>query len=169
MMALNLPLNSVARFVVVFALAAMTPAWAICDGTQPSRTTMSRYVLDADEVYDKKTDLTWERCSVGQHWSADAGCVGLVKLMTWADAMRFGGARWRIPSRDELSTLIASECKLPAANEEAFPDMDLKNLWYWTSTESGDYSAWLADFADGHFTAYERTDLGALRLVRSGH
>jgi len=52
-------------------------------------------------------------------------------------------------------------------NEEVFPDLDLDKLWYWTATTSGDFLAWLGDFADGHFTSYDRTDVGAARLVRS--
>jgi len=35
----------------------------------------SRYVLNGDEVYDKKTDLTWERCSVGKKCDERVSCV----------------------------------------------------------------------------------------------
>jgi hypothetical protein len=155
--------------VLIGAVLLTQFAHAACDSTQPSRTPTARYVIDSakGEVYDRKTDLTWQRCSLGQKWKADVGCVGVVKQITWDEAMQSAANGWRMPDKDELSTLLAPTCKNPAINEEAFPDMDLGKLWYWSSSPGGDYLAWLANFADGNFTSYDRTDVGAVRLVRS--
>lgn len=141
---------------------------AACDPSQPTRTPSARYVIENGEVYDKKTDLTWQRCSIGQRWEDDVGCVGVIAQMTWEEAKASSTDGWRLPTRDELATLVAPTCKQPAINEETFPDMDLGKLWYWTGSESGEYLAWLVNFADGHFANYDRSDVGALRLVRSG-
>lgn len=150
------------------ALTITRPAYALCDASQPNRTPTSRYAIKDGEVYDKKTDLTWQLCSVGQKWKDGVGCVGVIRQMTWADAMSEASNDWRVPTRDELATLISPTCKNPAINEEVFPDMDLSKLWYWSSSESGEYLAWLGNFADGNFTNYDRTDVGAVRLVRGG-
>src|SRR5690606_37620936 len=42
-------------------LVAAGVARAACDPMQPTRTPSSRYVISGGEVYDKKTDLTWQR------------------------------------------------------------------------------------------------------------
>lgn len=148
--------------------SALPAASAGCDSNQPNRTPSSRYVIKGDEVYDKKTDLTWQHCSVGQHWKEGVGCVGVIKQMTWDEAKSQAQNGWRLPSKDELTTLLAPNCSKPAINEEAFPDMELDKLWYWTSSENGSFLAWLVNFADGNANSYDRTDTGAVRLVRGG-
>jgi hypothetical protein len=149
-------------------LSSTARVGATCDSSQPTRTPTSRYVIKDGAVYDKKTDLTWQRCSIGQRWEKEVGCVGVITQMTWEEAKAASADGWRLPTRDELATLASPTCKQPAINEESFPDMDLAKLWYWTGTESGEYLAWLVNFADGHFASYDRSDVGALRLVRSG-
>ena len=149
-------------------LAGLSSASAACNNDQPSRTPSSRYLVKGDEVYDKKTDLTWQHCSVGQHWKEGAGCVGVIKQMTWDEAKSQAQNGWRLPSKDELTTLLAPNCSKPAINEEIFPDLELDKLWYWTSSENGSFLAWLVNFADGNSNSYDRTDTGAVRLVRGG-
>lgn len=139
---------------------------ASCDPSQPTRTPTARYVIQGGVVYDRKTDLTWQRCSAGQQWDDEVGCVGVIEQMTWDEATGKAQEGWRVPTRDELATLVSPTCKQPSINEEAFPDMDLGKLWYWTSTTNDDYLAWLVNFADGQFANYDRSDVGALRLVR---
>ena len=150
------------------ALTLAATARAACDANQATRTPTSRYTIKDGTAYDRKTELTWQLCSLGQRWEQGTGCVGVIRQVTWQDAMSAGTDGWRVPSRDELATLISPTCKNPAINEEVFPDMDLSKLWYWTSTRSGEYLAWLGNFADGNFTNYDRTDVGAVRLVRGG-
>jgi len=146
----------------------LRPVMAECDSTQPNRTPTSRYVIEGGVVYDRKTDLTWQRCSVGQRWDGDLGCVGVIEQMTWDEAKAKAADGWRVPTRDELATLVSPTCKQPSINEEVFIDMDLRKLWYWTSTTSDDYLAWLVNFADGQFANYDRSDVGAVRFVRVG-
>ena len=160
--------SGAALVVLVSALFAAVPAFASCDSSQPDRTPISRYEVRAGEVYDKKTDLTWQRCSVGQRWKDGTGCVGVIKQMTWDEAKGQAGSGWRLPSKDELTTLIAPTCKKPAINEEAFPDLELDKLWYWTSSANGSFLVWLVDFADGNSSSFDSTDAGSVRLVRGG-
>src|ERR1700679_3526389 len=157
-----------AALLIAGAVASVAPVRAACDVGRPSRTPSSRYAIDGGEVYDKKSDLTWKRCSVGQRWKEGAGCVGVIKPMTWDEAKKEAADGWRVPSKDELLTLVSPTCHNPAINEEVFPDMELDKLWYWTSSENGAFLAWLVDFAQGHPESYDRTDTGTLRLVRDG-
>lgn len=152
--------------MVIAGLLVTGQAAAVCDPQQPTRTPDSRYEARGDQVYDRKTTLTWQRCSAGQQWQADIGCVGLVQQITFDEATAAGSNGWRLPSRDELATLASPTCQQPAINETLFPDMDLRKLWYWTSTLQGEYLAWLVNFADGRFASFDRNDVAALRLVR---
>jgi hypothetical protein len=153
-------------FATISLLMLPMLAQAACDASQPTRTPTARYVIKDGIVYDKKTDLTWQRCSLGQRWENDVGCVGVIEQITWDEANTKAPQGWRVPTRDELATLVAPTCKQPAINEEVFVDMDLGKLWYWTSTTNDEYLAWLVNFADGQFAHYDRSDVGALRFVR---
>lgn len=155
-----------ASLIALTALAAK-PLWAACDAVQPSTTTSSRYDIKGAAVFDRLTHLTWQRCSVGQHWNEALGCVGVIRQMSWKDAMSQAVGGWRLPSVDELKTLIATRCSNPAIDEQAFPDMELYKLWYWSSTDTGN-SVWYVAFGTGTVHNADRTDLNAVRLVRSG-
>jgi len=131
--------------------------------------TNGRFVILGSEVYDIKTNLTWERCSVGQSWNGRTGCIGAVKQFPWDEAMSQAKGAWRVPTADELTTLVSVNCARPWINEEAFPDMDFSKLWYWTGTEKGAFGAMSVHFG-GHGTEFNyREGKFAVRLVRSGH
>jgi hypothetical protein len=98
----------------------------------------SRYVIREDTVYDMKTDLTWQRCSVGQHWIDGMGCDGDARVFTFDEAQKLADASWRLPTKDELMSLVDQNRKdknlNPAVDVIAFPDMDMKAPSYWSST-----------------------------------
>ena len=143
----------------------------------PASKANPRYVINGGEVYDKKTDLTWQRCSVGQHWKNDVGCVGIVKRFTFEQASLQGSGQWRVPTREELATLIdhqkADAHQSPTIDEVAFPDMDGGALYYWTSQR---YSNSTGAAADGWYVYFRNGDVGQflssnpepVRLVRDG-
>jgi hypothetical protein len=156
-----------ATLVVLSGLGVASESVASCDAKQPTPTPSSRYEIHGAEVYDRKTNLTWRRCSFGQHWKDGLGCVGVIRQITWQEAMNQARGIWRLPTVAELKTLIASNCTNPAINEAAFPDMELDKLWYWTSTDTGS-SVWYVAFGTGSVHNADRTDMNALRLVRNG-
>lgn len=122
--------------------------------------------------YDKWTDLTWQRCSVGQQWEYETGCVGSVRTFTFSDAQHLTAGTWRVPTKDELATLIdyrrrAGTVK-PTIDETRFPDMDIGKLVYWSSTPAGGADGWGVYFDAGYAGNYDRSDAYAVRLVRSG-
>jgi hypothetical protein len=145
-------------------------ARAECDAAMPAEAIARRFEIHADTVYDKKTDLTWMRCSYGQDWTEGAGCSGSVKLLDWDSAMGLrwrGDAAWRVPQKDELQTIVAPGCKKPAINETLFPGTP--SIQYWTSTASGPSYAWVVFFRTGMATwNFLTTAPFAVRLVRTG-
>jgi len=147
----------------------------------PDPAPKSRYKINAssNEAYDTKTGLTWKRCAVGQgdaHVS-ERGCGGPPRPMTWDKAVRQGDGVWRLPSVEELKTLLRPElCGVPhwKINDVVFPNNYSEiggQPWYWTRTEFGARDAWAVRFSDGvtySFNSYLRTVTLAVRLVRVG-
>lgn len=133
----------------------------------------SRYVIKGSEIYDKKTNLTWQRCSVGQQWIEGTGCTGNVQQYTFGDAQKVANGNWRVPTKEELSTLIDYERvdrqQNPAIDVVAFPDMDMHKQAYWSSTPAEGKDAWAVSFFTGSVFHQDAHDgLHSVRLVREG-
>jgi hypothetical protein len=67
-------------------------------------------ISDYGYVYDKQTDLTWLRCTLGQKWDGNT-CVGNYTGYTWQEAVNFtanifGYDGWQLPTIDELRSLV---------------------------------------------------------------
>jgi hypothetical protein len=147
---------------------ASKAAFGECATEQTAKPSASRYVVKGGVVYDKKTDLTWMRCSQGQRWGEDIGCIGIAAKFTHAQANSGWSNGWRMPTVDELKTIVAKHCKDPAIDEEIFPDTPSE--WYHTSTKNGSV-CWGVNFrvADSSYYVYLSCDFGShVRLVRGG-
>jgi len=132
----------------------------------------SRYVIRGDTVFDKKTNLTWQRCSVGQEWTEGKGCLGLRTLFNFNAAQGLKNKVWRVPTKEELETLIDLDRKskglCPMIDVIAFPNVESQS--FWTSTSIDDSLALFVDFscfALGNGSAY-RSVMFPVRLVRTG-
>jgi hypothetical protein len=125
-------------------------ALASCEANPAATESSSRFVLEEETVHDLKTKLIWMRCSYGQTWRKGGGCDGDVKRVDWDAAMALRVPRdnaWRLPTKEELDSIVAWDCKKPAINEDVFPDTAL--MAYWTSTPSGRSYAWHVNFRWG--------------------
>ncbi len=86
------------------------------------------YADSTDALWkDKKTGLTWMRCSIGQRWVKDS-CKGKATKMTWQEAVSYvpvfnsqialGGRNdWRLPTITELAGI--RHCKRDWAREDS--------------------------------------------------
>lgn len=154
--------------VLIFGFA-VSPVFA----ANNSKKSNLRYVIKNDTVFDKKTELTWQRCSVGQRWKKGIGCAGIIQTFTFTQAQQLGDEKWRVPTKEELSSLIdpkrSADNQIPAVDNDAFPDMDSNNLSYWSSTTDGVVGGWYVPF-DGApaYTSSLTSATFAVRLVRSG-
>ena len=121
-------------------------------------TTTSRFVQRADAILDTKTGLIW-------------AATDLPDELTWEEAKKaseatlIDGEPGRLPTHDELRTLVDLSRHSPAAD----PVLGLKSGWYWSSTplaSSPDY-AWFVYFYGGTSDCSYRCYGGFVRAVRS--
>lgn len=158
--------NLIWILTLTLTLAGFLPALA---GAAPN----PRYVINGGEVYDKDKNLTWQRCSVGQNWNEGAGCTGTVRTFTFEEAQRQAVDKWRVPTRDELASLIDPARTVfpnfPTLDVDAFPGMSEDETTYWTSSRTSDPDrSWDVRFTDGNVTDDVSVRKYAVRLVRSG-
>ncbi len=139
---------------------------------------------DQNIVEDTHTKLQWQRCSLGQTWTG-ATCAGEATTYKWDEAQRVAPAGWRLPTKEELASLIycssgqpaywksATEpCKgvytSPTIWSAAFPDTP-KGMFWSSSPHAGySYGAWIVDFYYGSVYYGAKSNARCVRLVRGG-
>ena len=143
------------------------------DGVALGKFDHTRYAINGGEIYDKTKNLTWKRCSVGQQWTNVAGCDGTTVQYKFDDARKLADGLWRVPTKEELSSLIdfdrAQRQLRPTIDVDAFPNMDDHKMAYWSSTAIDNDEAWAATFFGGRmFHGKVSGGLYSIRLVREG-
>ena len=135
-----------------------------------------RYKVYTDgTVLDKKTNLMWMRCSLGQTFN-NGHCEGASTTYTWQfslqTAVDYNYAAyddWRMPNLKELSSLINYYCDAPSINSNVFSDTP--SSAYWSSTPyaySTDFDrAWTVKFERGYHSKANRNSSYYVRLVRN--
>jgi hypothetical protein len=77
------------------------------------------------------------------------------------------GAQWRIPTKEELVSLVEKSKKKPLINKEAFPDTKAKIFWATRPEKNDTLNAWLVNFSNGKVYGNARKAKYQLRLARS--
>jgi len=144
-------------------------------------------------VTDVKTGLQWMRCALGQTWR-DGTCVGKGDSLRWKDALQAaddfnqkggyaGHSDWRLPTIDELKTLVFCSSGEPRAwndtgcpcegdylrpviDQTAFPAT--ADSWFWSSSPSdggSDYARGV-NFHTGEVGVHNKDYHPYVRLVR---
>jgi len=140
-----------------------------------------RYVLFGDDFYvrDRVTGLEWTRCAAGQVWAAkEQTCKEAPKkqVKSWfnydaalsqAKQRYDNGQQWRVPTINELMTIIEHRCEQPAINEKIFPNTANRRFWTSSTMIDNDHYAWTVDFSDGQTASILKTiSSNHLRFVR---
>ena len=126
-----------------------------------------RFEARGNEVLDRQTSLRWQRCNSGQIWQAGLGCAGVPRYYTHEDATRAASDGWRLPSKNELMTLVEKGRPLHI-DTDAFPDVHPDKATYWTSTPyvGGGHQFFCVNFPFGTSDNCDPSGTRALRLVR---
>ncbi len=86
----------------------------------------SDYTLGSNgTVLHKPTQLTWQRCMIGQTWNGTA-CTGSASELTWSQARAItsnfaGQTDWRLPTAIVLYSLVEYTKETHAINTDVFP------------------------------------------------
>ncbi|MBK1732518.1 hypothetical protein CKO41_12100 [Thiococcus pfennigii] len=118
--------------------------------------------------------LVWKQCAEGL---SGAGCgEGGAALYTYPTALRLaadeefaGSGLWRLPTKEELATLVNRNCQDPVIDNRYFPNTP--SDWFWSSSTGAGgvpYYAWGVSFSDGAVGRDARSGIGYVRLVRYG-
>ncbi len=120
-------------------------------------------VLDDGAVLDRETGLVWERNTLKEARSWIAAQIYCYQL-------EIGGRKgWRLPTIDELATLVDSSQSNPALPMKHL-FTNVKSSYYWSSTtraDSTDY-AWRVYFGNGDVDYLYKSLNYHVRAVRSG-
>jgi hypothetical protein len=109
----------------------------------------------AGETTDNYTGLIWQQGSSPS-------------TMAWADAadycatLNLNGHTWRVPSLNELASIVNEALVAPAVNRTAFPNTKYgskSNNWYWANAQYGSKYGWAINYDDG-FTGYNSGSSG---------
>ncbi len=128
---------------------------------------------DDGTVLDTQTGLLWMRCALGQTWDGKT-CVGEAATMTWDEACQqtgdgFAGCRdWRMPTFEELKTLVDKSQGGAKIHPQAFPNCPAN--WFWSGSPVSFHSndAWSVLFSLGHDNYFNYSSALNARLVRGG-
>lgn len=121
-------------------------------------------------VTDSATKLTWMRCPLGQTWSG-AECAGASSKYTWTEVaslkLTFAGrSDWRLPSHNELQSIVDRTKHHPAVDFTAFPDTP--SVEFWSSTQRvslGEGYPLYVNFGSGGTGNYTKATAIGVRLV----
>ena len=118
----------------------------------------AQYIAQGHKIKDLKLGITWLRCSVGQAWDPSIGsCTGsAVKIdqtqVEYAvfEANRQLGDTWRLPTKEELESLICEACPPPKINAEDFPNILSEAYWTQDRNALNSRMYWSVNFMTGH-------------------
>ena len=122
-------------------------------------------------VLHRKTDLEWQRCSVGQRWDGTT-CSGAARRLSWDDAQSFArsdaanGGRWRVPTIAEFMGIVESGCVSPPVNGNIFPGTQADYYWTVASQAGRVTHAWSVQFTEGNVSTNAKNFAYFVRLVR---
>lgn len=156
------------KFILSFFILN-TFLFAQCD-----KVNNKRFTIIENKVFDKKTKLTWMRCSAGSKWKKNIGCTQTSQIMSFYEAKDLEKNlknAWRLPTFDELRTIFDNKCEKNAINSKLFPDIKLLSNFapYWSSTSVDNLPnlIYYVDFIDKTMDAHSKGFSMFVRLVKS--
>ena len=168
--------------VMLFSTVMIVPAEALaldqddCTRDGPRSTPSGEFTVldDSSIVRHERTGLEWQRCSIGQTWDPWAvRCEGRGTWLRWDEAMEKAEAieGWRLPTLDELRSIVERCRTRPAINRAVFPNTRAAGMgsfdYFWTSTRDSNQAKGIG-FSDGRVISNARANQFGVRLVREG-
>ena len=119
---------------------------------------MNRFTVNADgTVTDTKLGLIWSQKTIAEDVDHDEA----------KEAVAAFGEGWRLPTRQELESLLDLSRYNPAIDTEVFPDTKSDDYWTDTPTAWNTAAVWVVIFGYGAVGDGGRGNLACVRAVRS--
>ncbi|WP_206485986.1 DUF1566 domain-containing protein [Thalassotalea sp. G2M2-11] len=171
----------VAFLLSIFSFSGATEQ--VCNEDGARTMPLERYVIFDNNYYvrDRVTGLEWTRCAIGQSWDeTNKQCQEITKkqVKSWftyqgaiKEVARFRQLtkdnEWRLPTINELLTIVEHRCQSPAINTAVFPNTPSWRFWSISPMTANDQYAWVTDFEDGSSkTILKSVSSHYIRLVR---
>jgi len=130
------------------------------------------YGRSEDVVIDNVTGLAWQdNESIQRKWtetSGDTAAAYCNDLMLYYNNNYYFD--WRLPSIEELQTLMDYGQFAPSVTEGIFQHILWLVDYYWSSTTTANYTddVWVVNFSYGDLSSLNKTGNGYVRCVRGG-
>ena len=135
----------------------------------------NNFLIEKDHlVLDLKHNIYWLRCSVGQTWDNNS-CTGKAIKLTMdqvnqaiSKADEQLGGNWRLPTREELESIVCLECGKTKINNKIFPGTPYEPFWTGEKNSWSKQFYWSVNFFTGHtFGRFPGSIPNFVRLVRN--
>ncbi len=127
----------------------------------------NRFVINGDgTVTDIETGLMWQ-----QRYDAELSAMNWKEALAYSENLTLAKyENWRLPTREELRSIVDYGGYDPAINTNCFPDTEPSNYWSATASASAEniYNVWCVNFNDGTGTYADDSETHYVRAVRSG-
>ncbi len=161
--------------LLIYCMFSAVAAYADCKADIPATTPTDQFTDGEQEVTVETNGLMWKKCIEGL--SGDKCENGAPKLFTWQQALQQPGKvnedgaatykDWRLPTLNELLSLVERQCQDPAINPNHFPNTPSAAIWSQTPYADVPDSAWVVNFYYGLPFFEHRTNRLPVRLVRN--
>jgi hypothetical protein len=118
-------------------------------------TSSAQFFEEGNFVRDVRNNVIWYRCTLGKVWDYNTDtCTGETVrlnqeelLIAIKQAEQQLGGSWRLPTRNELETLVCDKCDPPKIREKY-----IEREAYWTGTKNRFHSKmfWSVNFMTGN-------------------
>lgn len=153
-------------FTLLILLTFSLNTWAqTCDESLAKTAPTERFMVEGSEVKDSKTGLTWQRCAIGQ--SGEHCEEGSATSLKWHEALAHNNDQWRVPTKEELLTIVEKQCEKPAMNLEVFSNAPSSAYWTASADENSESHAWTIAFGSGYEYIFLKFGDWPVRLVRN--
>jgi|GEM_PF-3378714 len=140
------------------------------------RVACGKFLCDGETVSDPATALTWQRklprtydgCN-GKRWPT-SGEVG--DGCTWAQATNYcqnlslAAGAWRLPTKDELFSIVDKTRDSPSIDETAFPDTPSEEFWSSSLSTHSSSMAWIVEFGSSGSVELDKIFFRRVRCVQ---
>jgi hypothetical protein len=147
------------RFPLIAALGVVAFLLAVPARLGRANAPAGQYSVIENTVVDTKTSLNWSQ-------SLATSTFAWNDAVSYCSMLPLQGGGWRLPSQNELQTLVDETRAHPSIDPTAFPSTPSDFFWTSSTVPSFPQYAWAISFDSGVTTLLTETQTAWVRCVR---